>query len=56
MNKNVLLHQMIDLNDEKFQILRFLHEKNVHKKKKKHIVESLIAIDEKDYIKMLNNM
>ena len=47
---------MIDLNDEKFQILRFLHKKNMHKKNKKHIIKSLIIIDEENYIKMLNIM
>ena len=35
MSKNVSLCQMIDLNDEKLQILRSLHKKSVHKRREK---------------------
>ena len=32
-SKNISLCQMIDLNDEKLQILRSLHEKSTHKRR-----------------------
>ena len=39
-----------------FKILNFYMRKMCIKKEKKHIIKLLIVINEKNYIKMLNNM